>query len=71
MVRERIETGSFALAVPGEIEFDGRTIVEAVSYDLRNFQCDCGSRNFTFDLTQEASCPKCKNQTLHIDHVIY
>lgn len=71
MTRERMATGSSALAVPGEIEFEGRTIIEAVSYDLQDFQCNCGSSNFTFDLTQETSCPKCKNQSLHVDHVIY
>ena len=71
MTRERLETGSSALAVPGEIEFEGRTIIDAVSYDLRDFKCDCGARNFTFDLTQETSCPKCKNQSLQVDRVIY
>ena len=69
--RELVTTGSKARAVPGEIEFEGRTIIEAVEYDLCDFQCNCGSRSFTFDLTQETSCPRCKNESLKVLDVIY
>jgi hypothetical protein len=69
--RERVATGFTARAVPGEFEFEGRTINEAVSYDLCNFQCDCGSRSFKFDLSKDITCPKCRNESLQVHEVIY
>jgi Zn finger protein HypA/HybF involved in hydrogenase expression len=71
ITQERIATGFTARAVAGEIDFEGGNIIEVVSYELLDFQCDCGSRHFMFDLSEYTSCPKCKNESLQVHSVIY
>lgn len=69
--QERVPVNATAFAVPGEIEYGGRRITEAIAYDLRDFQCECGSGQFTFELKDGTACPKCKVAKLQVSDVIY